>query len=296
MGPLLFILFINDLVDHVDQPLFMYADDTTALVGKSSTNTMEECCNLTLQRLTEWFASNRLVMNPQKTMYARYHNSHCALEPMKLSVNSGEISSCASTKFLGIHIDEKLTWEKHCVELCKTLNSLCYQVRNLKSVLTLDQLRSFYFASVQSRLCYGICFWGASPGSRAVFVAQKRIIRVIAGSAPGSPCRVLFSRLRLLPLPCLHIQELAIFTFNNKHEYQIVSQVHSYPTRNKNNIYVDSCRLTVSCKSPSYLGASVYNRLPADVRTALSFNSFKNKLKLFLLSKLYYALDEFFHE
>ena len=211
-------------------------------------------------------------------------------------MNTDVISSSEATRFLGMYIDENLKWDKHCQELCKTLSSICYQIRNLKLVLTEDQLRSFYFACVQSRLCYGICFWGASPGSRAVFIAQKRIIRALAGAMPGSHCKPLFARLRLLPLPCLHIQELALFVFRGRAGFQAVNQVHSYPTRSRHNIYINNCRLTAARVSPAYLGASVCNKLPNEFQNICNLNKFKSTLRMFLFSRLYYSLNEFLDE
>ena len=293
LGPFLFVLFINDLVGRVDVPIFMYADDTTALVDKSPIFSMEERCNETLRQLSEWFAENKLVVNPRKTMCVRFKNPHCILDSLNLRMNSDVIASTDTCRFLGIHIDENLKWDRHCRELCKALNSVCYQVRRLKLVLTEQQLRSFYFACVQSRLCYGVCFWGSSAGSRAVFIAQKRIVRVLAGVSPGTPCRPLFARLNLLPLPCLHIQELALFIFKGGMRHQTVSQIHSYPTRGRHDIYIDNRRLKASCKSPVHLGSSIYNRLPNEFRHIPNINVFKSRLNLFLCSKLYYSLDEF---
>ena len=141
---------------------------------------------------------------------------------------------------------------------------------------------------------YGLCFWGVSAGMNAVFIAQKRIIRVISGAPPGSPCGQLFRELQLLPLPCLYIKQSAIYVYKNLGLYSRVQQIHGHETRGGGDIYIDRCRLNVSSKSPFQYGARIFNALPRDIKSAVSITEFKRKLSDYLLDRMFYKIDDVF--
>ena len=64
-----------------------------------------------------------------------------------------------STKFLGMHIDEYLTWKKHISEVTKKVSRALFSIKQVKHVLPLDSLRTLYYALIHPHLCYGITPW-----------------------------------------------------------------------------------------------------------------------------------------
>ena len=99
------------------------------------------------------------------------------------------------TKFLGIYRTEDVKWEVHIKNVCNMLNKNYYVLQSLKSLTSLNTLRSVYFANFHSHLRYGILFWG----SKEVFKLQIKVVRLICGVDRRSSCRELLKVLNILP-------------------------------------------------------------------------------------------------
>ena len=293
LGPILFVLFVNDLPRYLEAPIVMYADDTSCVVDGASHN-IEQRCNLALSAMHVWFDNHGLIMNGDKTLYTRYRSAHCRRDlSVRLEVNSQVLSHTDCYKFLGVHIDQNLNWSNHCCVLSKTIYKLSYQVRFLRDFLTLQQRISYYYACVQSRLCYGLCFWGSSPSFNHVFTAQKRVIRVMLGVSMMTPSRPLFEQLGILPMPCLYIRELLLYIYRKRHTFDLIRQIHTHATRNNNNIYVTTNRLNVTNKAPRHLGAIIFNKLPNHIQQSVNESIFKSNIKKHLLENMFYSLDDY---
>ncbi|PSN52843.1 hypothetical protein C0J52_17930, partial [Blattella germanica] len=211
------------------------------------------------------------------------------VDPIKINVNGSELIGSSNVKFLGLHLDENLNFHNHCNNIVSKLGSLAFIFRNLRSV---DQLITCYYAYVESKLRYGLCFWGRSASFSKVFIAQKRIIRYMAGLRHTESCKELFIKMGIMPLPSLFIYELSIFLFNNRGRFIKVNTCHQYNTRCGNDFYVPFNRLNLSINSLYVLGLKFFNKLPLEIKNVNKPNVFKSKLKTFLFSSCFYSIDE----
>ena len=218
LGPVLFLLYINDLVQSIpEEVLVMYADDTSVLISDKNKDNLNIKCTTTIKNMCDWFVRNKLHFNAQKTNCLTFHNRQKTVESTDIQGDNVVINSGKSVKFLGVHLQDTLQWNEHCTALVSTLSKACYQMKYLNSILCLEQLRCFYFAEVHSRLMYGVCFWGC-PGTNSnnVFTIQKRIIRNMNGKPTRYPSKELFKSNDILPLPCIFILEVLLQTFKQK--------------------------------------------------------------------------------
>ena len=187
IGPIIFILYINDVISLSDDAHFtLYADDTSIIISDKSDIALKNKCEDALEHLINWFNSISLYFNKNKTQLCKFHPYQNKASNINLSINSTdtfciEAHDNNNLKFLGLHIEPCLNWKAKCNFLSSKLSSINFLFTNLKSIFTKDQLISLYYAQVESRLRCGICFWGDSSLSHDVFVAQKRILRCIAG-------------------------------------------------------------------------------------------------------------------
>lgn len=108
-------------------------------------------------------------------------------------------------EFLGIYIDNILNWKTHIRELTSILSPLTYLLRRLTLISPSSVVKSAYYGLFQSRISYGLMFWGNSTNVEQVFKMQKRAIRIISGRKALDSCRPLFKELNILPLPGLYI-------------------------------------------------------------------------------------------
>lgn len=274
-----------------------YADDTTLIVSNKTDSSVENDCNNNLSKLLNWFSNNHLYLNLEKTNYIQFRTpQHKKNTNLKITINNNTIKGTATQKFLGVILDENLNWKNHCDSLIKNLNSYCYLIKNLSNILTLKQLIIFYRAVIESRLRYGICFWGASPSINDVLICQKRIIRSLMRIDRSESCKPSFKKLEILTVIGVYIFELCLFTYKNKEHFQKNSNIHHFDTRSRHNIHLDFTHLSLKKNTPNILGPKLFNNLPNYIKNSKSINIFKKQLKLYLTPLAIYSVKDFFGE
>ena len=170
------------------------------------------------------------------------------------------------TKFLGITIDSQLTWKPHCSDLISKLNSCCYQIRVLRTIIDLDFLMSFYYAQIESRISYGICFWGSGTMLNEVFILQKRIIRCLAKIDNRTSCKEYFSSLNILTVYGLYALQILELIHVNISDFVFNGDFHTYPTRSRNKLSIPLHHFATVGKTHQVFGLKMYNSLSGNVK------------------------------
>lgn len=297
LAPLLFIIFINDMASDIKGAKIVYADDTNIFLTGNSLCEVTDTASATAHLFHEWCINNGLLLNISKTQFMSFLPKNvCNNFSSLVRINHKSIEQVNNTKFLGMFIDEKMTWEKQINELTSQLSSACFVLRQLKNTVSLHILKMAYFGLVQSKLQYGLMFWGNSSYMQKAFVSQKRIIRCISGIRWRDSCRREFKRLRILTLPCLYILQVTLNIYKYRNEQQCNNAIHNHSTRNADSIHQPFSRLVVGQNSHNYQGIKFYNKLKTvlDVSGKVqSFTSFKNVLTNYLTEQAFYSVDEF---
>lgn len=292
LGPILFLLYINDLPSRITQAkTVLFADDTNIVFNALDKNNLQEKINETSRQLEQWLASNRLKLNVSKTvcMYFSQKQLHDSIE---ILLNNTGIKDVDCTKFLGIWIDSNLTWESHIQFLTDKLSRLCYAFRVLTNITPKELLRAVYFGYVHSVLSYGIIIWGSSSKLAQVFRLQKRILKIIKKVPIRSDSKKIFKEFDILPLPCIYILETVCFIHQNYDSFKINSDYHNYSTRTCNNLHFNHHRLSKSLNSLSHTGIRLYNKLPVETK-ALNYARFKKSVKHILLFHMPFTVNEY---
>ena len=294
LGPLLFLIYINDLsknVSDISSPI-LFADDTSFIIANCDETEFKSKTNETFKEINKWFHSNLLMLNYDKTYFLQFLPKTDNEINMQVVFGNREIATVQSLKFWGLTIETTLTWKHHINELTSRLNKACYAIRSIKPYMSLDVLRSTYFLYAHSIISYGIMFWGNSSYSDDIFKVQKRIIRIIMNSSRNASCRQLFKDLNILPVQSQYIYSILLFITKNKDQFPTNSQVHKINTRQTSDLYVPTANLTLYQKGIYYSAIKIYNHLP----TAISDkNTFKLALKRYLLHNSFYSLEEYFN-
>ena len=289
LGPLLFLLYVNDLPTIGIQGKFtLFADDTTILwVGRDSDAVMEMVSH-DVEILQRWCDSNLLSLNVNKTKILTFKFN---LPP----VSGCPFDSISSTKFLGLWIDNRLKFKEHILTLSSKLASGCYALRVVANELGGSIARDVYFCFVESHIRYGIAFWGFCGRCLfdSIFILQKRAIRYVARAKVRDHCRPLFKKLKILTLPCIFILEAASLIYKKNFGIQ---QVRSYNTRRGDDIPLPIPKSALTRDSLIYEGIKIYNHLPGTLRGAVNLKMFRNSLKKMLLEKAFYSVVEFFED
>jgi hypothetical protein len=108
------------------------------------------------------------------------------------------------TKFLGLHLTEDINWDVYIKHVCNTQNKNYYIIQSLKTVTSINTLKSIYFTNFHSHLRYGIFFCGGGGDSKTkVFKLQKKAVRLICNVEGEMSCRELFRTFNIQPVPCV---------------------------------------------------------------------------------------------
>jgi hypothetical protein len=194
LGPLLFLLFINDLpsVTAKNAKLVLYADDTSFVITNPSPIEFASKLNKIFADVSEWFRNNLLSLNLNKTKYLQFRTKNSQKLDLNITLMNNQITDSTNTKFLGLNINETLSWKSHINQILLRLSSACYAIKVITPLITEDTLKMIYYSSVHSIITYGIIFRGNSPLSNTIFMIQKRIIRIMTKSRSRDSCRHLF--------------------------------------------------------------------------------------------------------
>ena len=177
LGPILFLIYVNDLGLHLKQgkPTF-FADDTSIFISGHCLNNIQTGIDNTVTQLLEWFENNKLIINTDKTVAVSFHHSqNNKAEYPSINLGSKPITYTNSTKFLGLWIDQNLKWSNHIQVLANKLGKICFALRIVSQSLRLDSVQALYFAYFHSSITYGIIFWGNSHNAIQILNYKRRL-------------------------------------------------------------------------------------------------------------------------
>ena len=183
MGPLLFLLYINDLSSVSERLLsFMFADDTSMLIHGKDVSLLEQEMNRELCKVTTWLKVNKLSLNITKTHSMLFSNSpKCSGRKNLIGIDGIIIETVNCTNFLGVIVDNKLTWTQHINELCNKVAKGIGIIRNVCYILNRKTLVNLYYTFIFPYLSHCNIVWGraANVHLSRIFLLQKKILGCI---------------------------------------------------------------------------------------------------------------------
>lgn len=295
LGPLLFILYINDLPKCIQYPLTLFADDSTVTIPCKSLETYENDINKTLAAVVKWLDDNNLKINLNKTNIIYFNQRNPLKKQFNIHYDNNIIQEVENTKFLGLQIDKKLNWKTHLDNLNKKICKSAYALTALSPIISTDALLTAYYGIAESHLRYGLIFWGNSTEKETIFKSQKRCIRAMFKLKSTDSCKSYFKEYKILTLPCLYILEVAVFVKTNPSRFTRLADVVPRNRRDDSKLCLQIAKTALMRKSVFCMAPFIYNKLPKSWK-ALSIPLFKKKLSSFLVNKAYYNILEFFAE
>jgi len=218
LGPLLFLIYINDLPLASKFLSLLFADDTTLLLTSDSLQDLENQANQQFYVICEFFRTNKLALHPSKTNYIVFTNSKSNIN-FKLCCNNnnqhendtGKIQEIAriqgngAAKFLGVLFDPQLNFKMQVGAVKAKLAKSLYSLRMVRNLLPPSSLTLLYQSLFHSHLIYALPIWQAAAGNIIgdIFKMQKNAIRIITDSKYNAHTEPLFKKLEILPFPDL---------------------------------------------------------------------------------------------
>ena len=218
LGPLLFIIYTNDLPNCLNQTKsILFADDTTIYLSSNDIPNLFTQLNQELQMLTDWFRANKLSLNVAKTNYMLFTYSSQQIDPqIDIHLANSSIKRAKCAKFLGIYIDEKLKWDEHIYNMNKKISKSFFAIRKARHVLSRKHLTTLYYSLVYPYLAYGVTLWGSTYPTHLskIIIRQKKVVRIIAGAHHNAHTAPIFRNMSLLKLEDIYKLQVSRYVFS----------------------------------------------------------------------------------
>ena len=298
LGPLLFILYINDIanVSNIFK-INLFADDTSLFHTHDNFESLIKETNQELTRISTWLTTNKLVLNISKTNYIIFTSKGKSYNKnvSNIKIDGNNIQQVNKTKFLGIVIEEHLNWALHISHLCNIIARNVGILQKLRYFIPTYVLKILYHSLILSHLQYCTLLWANSYRSHLhkLRLLQKKAIRIISNTDYLAHSSKLFLNLKLLKLDDIMKFQLGTFMYKLKynklpnvipHMFVTNENIHSHNTRNKNGYLIPSVRTNCRKFTVGYAGPILWNSFPQKLRQLPSEVIFKKKLKSILLA------------
>ena len=299
LGPLLFLLYINDISNALNVNILSFADDTTIYLSDVNIKNLYKMANSELKLLKNWLNANKLALNIEKTKYMiicspkqKYNNTNLKLHiDGKVIQQVGHNNTETSLKFLGIHLDEHLTWKKHLQHVSNKISNTLFVMNRVKNVIPKYSLETIYYALIQPYITYGILAWGQTINNdnNKIFLKQKRAIRTIHKASYNSHTDPLYKSSNILKAKDLFIQHALTFMVDYEKKNLPDSFANFFThnrdihpnrvTRQSNQIYITRPRSNFIANLPSFTIPNIWNSWSGEIDTNKSTNTIKTHIK-----------------
>ena len=245
LGPLLFLIYINDLCNSTKNGEFiLFADDTNIFISAKSKSVAFDKANSVLHAVGIYMTTNKLHINTKKSCYMyfnpRSNDSEISSESYDLKIQNTSLNQVTETKFLGVIIDDKLSWQPHISSLVKKLSSSTGILNRIKDCVPEDIHKDLYHTLFESHLAYGITVWGGVSNNKLLplFRVQKKCMRILFGDKKAYLAK-LETCVRTRPHDC---QLLGAEFYEKEHSKPLFNSKNILTVH---NLYIYHCTLEV---------------------------------------------------
>ena len=293
LGPLLFLLYVNDLPNVSLFDVRLFADDACLLLSNKDSVMLQKICDNELIKIHNWMKINKLSINFEKTNFMIFSKKRKKVK-FNLDIEGNILNRVSNIKYLGIMINECLNWSSHIQHVRTKISRACYIISKIRYYVDQKTLIMLYYSMVYSHLTYCISSWGGAAKTvlEPLNILQRRIIRLITFSDFQCHAPPLFLKLKLLTIENIYYYKLGILFHDIQHgkvtgEINInsLNTIHSYNTRlsHNNNYFTTHSKTNLGLRTYISSGVKFWRKIPADLK-ALNLPRFKRDLKLFLLA------------
>ena len=204
LGPLLFLLYINDLnvaIQH--STTHHFADDTNLLLINKSLKQINKLVNHDLKLLCEWLRANKISLNVSKTEIILFRSSYKNItKKLNFRISGQKIKLSDYVKYLGIYLDKHLNWNKHLTILKPKLTRANGMLAKVRHYVPYETLKPIYCAIFNSHLTYGCQIWcqNKNDSTKKIGNLQQKAIRIINFKNNNNPSAPLFKETNILKL------------------------------------------------------------------------------------------------
>ena len=297
LGPLLFLIFINDLPQAVqDSIVSMYADDTSLCYQSHDLTRLNKAINSDLKKLDTWLQGNKLSLNVEKThsmlisTKQKQNSIKSQNKDLDLKIRDNDLEVVKKTKYLGVQIDSSLNWKEQIKAVSSKVSRAVGFLRHAKSFLPKETLQTLYTGIVEPHFRYCCSVWGCAALTEInqLQKLQNRAARIITNSSFDAPGGPLIEEMGWKTIDELITCESKTMVFKSLNQlapeylcglFTRNSLCSSYSLRNTGtDLRLPKKRSSNGQRCFSYRGAKLWNGLSAESKQATSLYSFKKTI------------------
>ena len=296
LGPLLFIIYVNDFPHCLNQSSCLsFADDTTILLSDKNTKCLFKKGSNELLNIDNWLIANKLFLNSDKTKYILFRTPNSKTPPINLflTFRGCNIEKVSSIKLLGVIVNEHLSWKEHIMLIYKKLRQIFCIIVKIKPNLNEKTLLMLYHSLFMTHIRYCISSW--CFGNETLIDKLQRLcnkfIRIIFNLSHRENVSHTMSEHNLITIKHMYKAEIGILMFKyhknllpRSFNKIFIQKSFHMKTRSSSNVVTSFCRSTVIQQSLKFIGPKVWNNIPLMIRDSKTNNVFKQKLNQFLLN------------
>ena len=298
LGPVLFLIFINDMPLQLQTDTDIYADDTITHTAGKKLEVVEPKLQISAGDFNTWCIDNNMGVHYGKTHAFVVGSKHMTSsnEGISVTINEHSIESVSAQKHLGITIDKNLTWEQQIDLVCRNVSRKLTLMKLLSKYVNQNSLKQYFNSYVLPVFDFGCVVWGHTTNANLTRLVklQKRAARMILKADFMTPSEQLFKELNWLPFPKRVQYHTCLMVYKSitgqAPEYissmlTYVSEHHERQTRSTvlDLLHIPRSHSAYFDRAFSVQGPKLWNSLPADIRNSTSINRFKRELKRYLL-------------
>ena len=297
LGPLLFLLYINDIV--MSSKLFefiLFADDTSLFYSHKNKHDAETIINNELSNISQWLAANKLSLNVGKSKLLIFTNQKSISKGSKtktqndehitdtdhinLLINGEQLKEVNFAKYLGVLIDNKLKWTNQINAINLKLSKGNGLLAKIRHYVPSCVLRSLYFSFINPHIDYNLLNWSMAANTNLESIENKikKAVRIISFKDSFTHSTPLFKKLNILPLRYSINSKLAKFMwklYNEELPDTLTVNFHSNP---RTFISYQESRLASLEKFVLFEGPKIWKKIPNLIRTKTTLKTFSKSL------------------
>lgn len=291
LGPLLFLTYINDIVESSSLLKFiLFADDTNLTLSGSNLKNISLIINEELNKVAIWLQSNKLSLNINKTHYIVFAGNKQNDYSINLKISNKNLERSSTIKYLGIWIDDKLSWKAHVDHIKSKLSKTTGILHKIKHLLNVETLLLLYYSIAYPYLQYCNLVWGMATTitTKPLQLLQKRIIRIITKKKSDAHTHELFKQQKILKIQDIYTLECLKYVHKCLHSdaptLHTASHVHTLNTRHRQQLRPAFPHTQAQKRFVNYHGCIQWNNLPNAIRNCNNKDTFKINLKKHLIN------------
>ena len=289
LGPLLFLLYINDISESSKVlKFFLFADDTTVYYADKFNKNTEELLNTELAKVSNWLAANKLSLNVKKSNFLHFHHGNNKKPNINLKLNGVSVDEKQVTKYLGIFIDDKLNWKSHIEHVRAKMSKGTGMISKIRYYVDKTCLLNLFYSFVQSHANYNLLNWSCTNQSflNPIELKLKAAIRLITFKGKYEHTKPLFSELKILPFSDLikYKQGSFLWKISKGYTKPPVSKIFTINIYNNLRFNVPNPGSNFDKNQLVYSCAKYWNSLPLQLRKVSTLNAFNIGHKSLLLN------------